>query len=245
MVVLENLVKSYSSDLPVLDHLNLTIKKGEFVSIMGSSGSGKSTLMNMISALDKPTSGTIYLDHIPVHLESERNLVDFRRNKTGFVFQHHNLIPHLTLLENVLIAGYLSRKKKEEILAQANAYFKMLDISPIKNKYPYQVSGGEAQRAAIVRAIINQPLLLLADEPTGNLNSLASTKVMECFSQLNSKGQTLLMVTHDIKSAARGNRVLYLKDGRIVDDINFGKLSEVGLPERMRILNDWLIEKAW
>ncbi len=246
MIVLENLVKTYADEVQVLDHLNLNIMKGEFVSIMGSSGSGKSTLMNMVSALDRPSSGTIYMDEIPVHLEAERNLVDFRRSKTGFVFQNHNLIPHLSLLENTLIAGYLSKTKKGIIRDRASRYFQMLEIDRIKDRYPSQVSGGQAQRAAIVRAIINQPLLLLADEPTGNLNSSASNKVLNCFSELNRAGQTIMMATHDVGSAVTGDRVIYLKDGRVVDEIDFSEEKTLqSIPERIKKLNNWLSEKAW
>lgn len=220
----EQLVKNY--DLRVIENtiiknVNISIPSGEFSVIMGNSGSGKSTLLYLLSGLDEPSSGKIWINNIPLHKRSQKDLAIMRRKMIGFVFQDNNLIPNLSIRENILVAGFLLQDDRKLATQHADSLMDELNILPYANRYPSQVSGGELQRAAIARAMINNPLVLFADEPTGNLNSEASEKVLNCFSALNRSGQTIVMVTHDLKSACRGSRVLFLKDGTIPEDHSY------------------------
>jgi len=242
----EELVKSYDPANPgnaVIKNINISIRPGDFTVIMGNSGAGKSTLLYLLSGLDNLSSGKVWIDNMPVHGRSEKELAIMRRRMMGFVFQDHNLVPNLTVRENILVAGYLINNSRKQVVEHADHLMEELDIIPLAKRYPSQVSGGERQRAAIARAMINHPLILLADEPTGNLNSESSEKVMECFSKYNGKGQTIVMVTHNLKSACRGSRVLFLKDGSIADnhyyDIN---KNDEGTEDN---LFTWLKEMGW
>ncbi len=241
---LRKVYKNKQNETVVIPAINISFKEGEFAIIMGNSGSGKSTLLYLLSGLDNPSGGQIKLDQIAIQQKSERDLALFRRDKIGFVFQQYNLIPNLTLLENVTLPGFLISKKKKDVILRAKKLLALLDIEPLKNRLPSQVSGGEQQRCCIARAIINSPKILLVDEPTGNLNSSASEKVLECLNTLHRQGQTILMVTHDLKSACRGNRILYLQDGQIIDELRFEKTSRSEREKESLLLN-WLTEKGW
>jgi putative ABC transport system ATP-binding protein len=242
----ENLKKIYKtgqSTTGIINNLHCSIFKGEFTIIMGNSGSGKSTLLYLISGLENPTDGKIWFDTIPLHGRSEKELALLRRDHIGFVFQDYNLVPSLTLEENILISGYLSKKTRSEVRQRAKELMETLGIISLAKRLPSQVSGGEQQRCAIARALINHPHILMADEPTGNLNSAAAEKVLDCLAQLNKAGQSIVMVTHDLKSACRGDRVLFLKDGEVMDSIAFDEL--IPMEEREKILFNWLKEKQW
>jgi putative ABC transport system ATP-binding protein len=242
----EQLVKNYGSgvfDNAVIKNVSISIPNGEFSVIMGNSGSGKSTLLYLLSGLDAASSGKIWIKNIPVHNRSQKDLAIIRRKMIGFVFQDHNLVPNLTIHENILVAGFLVRDDRKLVQQHAESLMEDLGILQLAKRYPSQVSGGELQRAAIARALINKPLILLADEPTGNLNSEASEKVLECFSELNRKGQTIVMVTHDLKSACRGSRILFIKDGTIPENHSYYISKNHPNPEDE--LFNWLKNMGW
>ncbi|MEM7380687.1 MAG: ABC transporter ATP-binding protein [Bacteroidota bacterium] len=226
-----------------IDDVNIEIQEGEFVIIMGNSGSGKSTLLYLLSGLDHPTSGKIYLNNTPIHKLNERSLALFRVNHVGFVFQDHNLISELSLMENILIVGYLSKRDRKVVQERAKLLMEELEIETLADRLPTQVSGGERQRCAIARALINNPKILMADEPTGSLNSSATKKVLSCFEKIHNDGQTVLMVTHDPKSACYGDRVLFIQDGRINNSLKFG--AQKSLKDRHEELLQWLGSLDW
>ncbi|MEP7109254.1 MAG: ABC transporter ATP-binding protein [Ferruginibacter sp.] len=242
----EQLVKKYNHgvfDNAVINNVNISIRTGDFSVIMGNSGSGKSTLLYLLSGLDTPGSGKIWINNIPLHGRSQKDLALMRRKMIGFVFQDNNLVPNLTILENILVAGYLVKGDRKLINKRAFSLMEELGILSLASRHPSQVSGGELQRAAIARAMINNPLILLADEPTGNLNGEASEKVLECFSALNRNGQTIVMVTHDLKAACTGNRIIFLKDGTIPLDHSYN--IDKHLPGAEDALFTWLKQMGW
>ncbi len=226
-----------------IHNVNMEIKEGEFAIIMGSSGSGKSTLLYVLSGLDRPSSGQIFLNNTPIHKLDENTMTLFRRNHVGFVFQDHNLISELSLKENILIVGYLSKQDRRVVQTRAAMLMKELEIETLADRLPSQVSGGERQRCAIARALINNPKILMADEPTGSLNSAASEKVLSCFKEVHNEGQTILMVTHDPKSACYGDRVLFIQDGQVMDAFMFGAQND--LEARHEALLQWLRSLGW
>ena len=242
-----NLKKVYSSgsvENTVISNLYLKIEKGEFTVIMGSSGSGKSTLLYLLSGLDQINGGEILFQNQAVQNKSEKDLALLRRQHIGFVFQNSNLVPNLTVMENILMAGYLKNGNKKKVLERAETLLKQTDLLELSDRLPSQLSGGQQQRCAIVRALINSPEIIMADEPTGSLNSAASNNVLDIFSQFHQMGQTILMVTHDIKSAVRGKRILFFRDGNVVDELTF-KNEDMPLEEREKLLTNWLTEKDW
>ncbi len=215
IIEIKNIVKKIDQE-EILKGINLSIEKGEFVSIVGASGSGKSSLLYIIGLLDKPTEGEVYIDNKKVDFDSDVSLI--RNKKIGFVFQFHYLLPEFTLLENVmlpLIKAKVDRKEAEQIAYQL---LNMLGLGGKEKRKPYQVSGGEMQRAAIARALANNQDIILADEPTGNLDSKNTYKVMEIFQELNSRGKTIVMVTHEMDLAQMTKRIITMKDGTIIDD---------------------------
>jgi len=240
---LQKVYKTNQSVTNIINDLDCSIYKGEFTVIMGSSGSGKSTLLYLLSGLENPTDGKIWFETIPVHGRNEKELALLRRNHIGFVFQDYNLVPSLTLLENILVSGYLNSKNRIQVRQLATELMETLGIHSLANRLPSQVSGGEQQRCAIARALINNPLVLMADEPTGNLNSAAAEKVLNCLAELNKAGQSIIMVTHDLRSACRGDRILFLRDGQVLDSIGFDEM--VPPKEREKILLDWLKARQW
>lgn len=217
----ENLVKIYSGKGTVnhtnaLNGINLTIESGEFVAIMGPSGSGKTTLLNILSGIDKATSGNIEISGESINQMSKNELSLFRRQHLGFVFQEFNLLDSLTLKENVMLPMILDNKDIDEMENKTNEIMSMFEIDDIMDKYPYIVSGGQQQRTSICRAIINDPDIIFADEPTGNLDSKSSKAVMKCFEKLNQDNKsTILVVTHDPFAASYCNKVVFIKDGLI------------------------------
>lgn len=247
----KQLTKTYLSEgtpVTALQALDIEIYKGEFTIIMGSSGSGKSTLLYVLSGLDKASSGEVYYRNQPLHTQSETALAVLRRKGFGFVFQNINLIPNLTIIENVTVPGYLTEKDRNKVLARARELLRVLAIEPLADRLPAQVSGGEQQRAAIARALINAPDLLLADEPTGALNFATGQTILNYLNQINTTGQTIVMVTHDLKAACRGQRVLFFRDGGIQGEFRFpAHLQDVAaqLEAREKALFEWLTPRGW
>ncbi|MCL1872985.1 MAG: ABC transporter ATP-binding protein [Clostridiales bacterium] len=229
----------------VLKNLDLEIKGGDFTVIMGPSGAGKSTLLYALSGMDKPTLGKIIFGGRDISQFSNDHLALFRRKNCGFVFQQIYLMDNMSLMDNVLAAGLLVSKKKKTLAHEAAALFEQVGISEgLWRKFPTQVSGGEAQRAAIIRALINQPRIIFADEPTGSLNSAAGTAVLDILSEVNREGRSIVMVTHDLKSALRGNRIIYLKDGAVCGECNLAEYV-IEDPKRSEQLLAFLKEMGW
>lgn len=213
-------MKNSDQETRALNGINFDIDEGEFVSIMGESGSGKTTLLNLLAALDEPTEGTITLDGKDLVGFDDKSLSRFRRENLGFVFQEFNLLDNFTIRENIGLPLVLSGHRKSEIDPKIEKIAEMLNIKKLLDKYPYQISGGEKQRAAISRALIVEPKMLLADEPTGALDSYNSEQTMECFRKINKEhNQTIVMVTHSAKAAASSSRILIIKDGVIGNTI--------------------------
>lgn len=229
----------------IFDNLNLNIYKGDFTVIMGSSGAGKSTLLYSLSGMDRPAAGTITFCGKNLMELNDDKLAVFRRKNCGFVFQQIYLLEKMSLMDNVITAGALVSNNRKEIVERASRLFEMVNIPQnTQKKFSTQISGGEAQRAGIVRAVINQPEVVFADEPTGALNSNNSDAVLDVFTKLHRNGQSIIMVTHDKKSALRGNRVIYLKDGEIFGQCDLGDYQ----PEdeaRTKKLHDFLMEMGW
>lgn len=244
----KNLCKSYSNGSVlqhVLKNLNIKIYQGDFTVIMGSSGSGKSTLLYALSGMDKPTLGSIRFRDMDITNYSNDKLAIFRRKHCGFVFQQMYLNDTMSVMDNILISGLLVQKNKKELIRKAEEFLKSVGIEEAYfNKFSSQLSGGEAQRVAIVRALINSPEIVFADEPTGALNSMSATSVLDIMTSVNNEGQSIVMVTHDIKTARRANRILYLKDGIVIDELNLGKYVK-GDPERHNNLRVFLEKMGW
>ncbi|MDR1388232.1 MAG: ABC transporter ATP-binding protein [Propionibacteriaceae bacterium] len=227
----------------VLRNVDLEIQAGRLTVIMGSSGAGKSTLLYALSGMDSPTLGDIRFQGRSLVGLSQSQLARFRRRACGFVFQQINLIDTLSLMDNVMAAGLLVDKDRTAVAAKANQLFDLVGLdAAVRRKFPAQTSGGEAQRAAIVRALINSPQALFADEPTGALDQASGTAVLDLLSRLRDDGQSVVMVTHDLKSARRGDRVVYLRDGQIAGDLD---LTEAPAAERSERLLDFLAELGW
>jgi putative ABC transport system ATP-binding protein len=206
-----------------LKSVSFNVEQGEYVAIMGESGSGKTTLLNILAALDKPTSGAVILDGNNLTKIKESEVAAFRRNNLGFVFQEFNLLDTFSLEDNIYLPLVLAGKSYKEMQSRLYPIAAKLGIQDLLKKYPYEVSGGQKQRAAVARAIINNPKLLLADEPTGALDSKATDEMLHLFSQINKTGQTILMVTHSVKAASHANRILFIKDGEVFHQIYRGE----------------------
>ena len=202
-----------------LSGVSFSVEEGEYVAIMGESGSGKTTLLNIIASLDKPTSGEVLLDGQNLAKIKDKQISAFRRDNLGFVFQDFNLLDTFSLRDNIFLPLVLAGKKYEEMEARLKPIAKELGIGDLLDKYPYEVSGGQKQRAAVARAIITNPKLVLADEPTGALDSKAAMRLLETFNKINESGQTILMVTHSTKAASHAGRVLFIKDGEVFHQI--------------------------
>lgn len=229
----------------VLKNIDLELYQGDFTVIMGASGAGKSTLLYALSGMDTPTLGTITFGDKIISNLSQDGLAVFRRDHCGFVFQQIYLIDGMSVMDNVLSAGLLINKDRKAIVKRAKELFEAVGISEeTQKKFPTQISGGEAQRVGIVRAIINMPEILFADEPTGALNSKTGLDVLDTLTKFNEQGQSIVMVTHDMRSARRGNRILYLKDGAILGECDLGKYSSDGT-ERKEKLSAFLKDMGW
>jgi putative ABC transport system ATP-binding protein len=243
----QNLSKTYESDgraVDVIRNVSLEIFPGDFTVLMGSSGSGKSSLLYLLSGLESISSGSISFDGQDITRWSEEQLSLLRRRGMGFVFQAFNLVPNLTLLENILAAGYLTDAGKTDIEQRAKKLLSDMGISDLANRLPAQISGGEQQRAAIARALVNAPKILFADEPTGALNSASGTRVLDQFSALAMDNQTIFMVTHDLKAACRGKRILFLRDGELKGEFRF-EAGMDSLEQREESLFSWLSAQGW
>ncbi len=244
----EKLCKTFSNggcQQHVLKNIDLELYQGDFTVIMGASGAGKSTLLYALSGMDTPTLGKITFHNEVISDMTQDELAIFRRNHCGFVFQQIYLIDGMSVMDNVLSAGLLVNKDKKALLAKSKRLFTAVDISEeTQKKFPTQISGGEAQRVGIVRALINSPEILFADEPTGALNSKTGLDVLDTLTKFNEQGQSIVMVTHDMQSARRGNRILYLKDGVILGECQLGKYTH-GSQERHKKLSDFLIQMGW
>lgn len=229
----------------IFENLSLDIYKGDFTVIMGASGAGKSTLMYSLSGMDRPTEGSIIFSDKEITKYNDDKLAIFRRESCGFVFQQIYLLEKMSLMDNVLTAGALGKNSKKEVIQRAKELFELVNIPAVtQKKFSTQVSGGEAQRAGIVRAIINNPKVVFADEPTGALNSHNSEAVLNVFTKIHNEGQSIIMVTHDKKTALRGNRVLYIKDGQIFGDCSLENYREAD-KEREQKLDKFLAEMGW
>ena len=205
-----------------LKSVSFGVEQGEYVAIMGESGSGKTTLLNILAALDKPTSGSVVLDGKDLSQIKESQMAAFRRDNLGFVFQEFNLLDTFTLEDNIYLPLVLAGKGHKEMQERLKPIAAQLGITELLKKYPYEVSGGQKQRAAVARALITNPKLILADEPTGALDSKATDELLRLFAQINKTGQTILMVTHSVKAASHASRVLFIKDGEVFHQIYRG-----------------------
>jgi putative ABC transport system ATP-binding protein len=222
MIKITNLTRHYVSGeetVEALRGIDLTIEAGEFVSIMGQSGSGKSTLLSVLGGMNHPTAGEVEMAGIRLYALSGEKLADFRAQNLGFVFQSFHLIPYLTAIENVMLPLAIARMSRKEKLAAAGEALARVGLEAKCDRLPSQLSGGEQERVAIARAIVNRPRIILADEPTGNLDSKTSDEVMALFRELNDGGQTVVMVTHNPENCGYADRTIVLRDGRVVDDL--------------------------
>lgn len=243
----KNLCKSFvcgKNVQNVLKNINLEIYEGDFTIIMGSSGSGKSTLLYSISSMDKPTGGVAELLGKKISEMGERETAELRSRDISFVFQSINLIPDLTAFENITYPAYLSLTK-EQANKRAQEYLKRFGLLDERNKYPSEMSGGQQQRIAIARALVSNPKIIFGDEPTGALNSASGTQVLDMLTELNEEGQSIVMVTHDIKACARGSRLLFISDGRIAGDLNLGRYNPLEQIAREETVFNFLKKHHW
>ncbi|MBR6340843.1 MAG: ABC transporter ATP-binding protein [Treponema sp.] len=234
----KDLKKTYTgrfgaNQVQALKGVTFSVEEGEYVAIMGESGSGKTTLLNILAALDKATAGSVLLDQKNLAQIKDKELASFRRDNLGFVFQEFNLLDTFTLKDNILLPLVLSGKSVKEMNERLEPIAKALGIDQLLNKYPYEVSGGQKQRAAAARAIITNPKLILADEPTGALDSQSSSDLLRVFEQMNKNGQTILMVTHSTDAASHANRVLFIRDGVVFHQIYRGDCNNDQLYQKI------------
>lgn len=216
-----------------LRNVNFSVEEGEYVAIMGESGSGKTTLLNILAALDKPTGGTVQLDGKNLASIKDSAIASFRREYLGFVFQDFNLLDTFSLEDNIYLPLVLAGKQYQEMKERLEPLAKKLGITSLLKKYPYEVSGGQKQRAAVARALITNPRLVLADEPTGALDSRATDELLRLFNAINEEGQTILMVTHSVKAASHAGRVLFIKDGEVYHQIYRGDSTDEQLYQKI------------
>ena len=231
MLEVNNLKKIYTTrfggnNVQALTNVCFTVEQGEYVAIMGESGSGKTTLLNILAALDKPTSGEVLLNGRNIVEIREKDISAFRRDNLGFVFQDFNLLDTFSVQDNIFLPLVLSGKNYDEMSRRLQPIATKLGIREILNKYPYEISGGQKQRAAVARALITDPQLILADEPTGALDSKATDRLLKLFEEINADGQTILMVTHSVKAASHARRVLFIKDGEVFHQLYRANMSE-------------------
>ncbi len=245
----KDLCKSFAHNggqLHIISNVDMQLYEGDFTVIMGASGSGKSTLLYALSGMDSATSGSVMYGDTDITGLNEKKLAELRHSDFGFVFQQMHLVSNLTIFENVAVAGYLNKtvsaKQTDERVSEL---LEKMNISHIKSHLPSQVSGGEQQRCAIARAVVNKPKLIFADEPTGALNRKNSQDVLDLLTELNKEGQSILMVTHDLRAAARADRILYLSDGKILGDLNMPPYVPQEIKSRETQINAWLTSLEW
>lgn len=242
----QGLCKSFGGGGNILDHICADVYAHDFTVIMGPSGAGKSTLLYALSGMDGITGGEVFYKGEKISGYSEAQMARLRSREFGFVFQQTHLVSNLTLYENVAVAGYVGKKRPpRETAARAAELLEEMHVGEAGHRLPAQVSGGEAQRAAIARAMINEPGILFADEPTGALNRANSEEVLHLLSGLNRRGQSILMVTHDVRAAIRGSRILYLEDGKIMDELTLPVYQEDSVREREIEVSGWLTGLQW
>jgi putative ABC transport system ATP-binding protein len=227
LLEVKNLKKVYTTRfggnaVKALNNVSFTVDEGEMIAIMGESGSGKTTLLNMIAALDKPTGGEVYLNGKNITVIGDKEISSFRRENLGFVFQDFNLLDTFSIQDNIFLPLVLAGTPYEEMNKRLTSVAKRLRITDLLSKYPYEVSGGEKQRTAVARALITHPKLILADEPTGSLDSRSSDELLKLFNEINNDGQTILMVTHSVKAASHAKKVFFIKDGEVFHRIYKG-----------------------
>lgn len=213
------------NQVKALSDVSFSVEQGEYVAVMGESGSGKTTLLNILAALDKPTAGQVLLEGKDIASIKDKDIASFRRDNLGFVFQDFNLLDTFTIQDNIFLPLVLSGKTFTEMREKLIPIAQKLEITEILNKYPYEVSGGQKQRAAVARALITSPKLILADEPTGALDSRSTDSLLKVFNDINREGQTIIMVTHSTKAASHASRVLFIKDGQVFHQIHKGNSS--------------------
>lgn len=238
LLEVDNLKKIYTTrfggtQVQALTDVNFTVLEGEYVAIMGESGSGKTTLLNILAALDKPTSGAVLLSGQDMASIPDRQMSAFRRDNLGFVFQDFNLLDTFSLKDNILLPLVLSQTSYSEMEKRLLPVAKKLGITELLSKFPYEVSGGQKQRAAVARALITSPKLVLADEPTGALDSKSTDGLLRLFEEINREGQTILMVTHSTRAASHAGRVLFIKDGVVYHQLHRGKMSNEDLYQKI------------
>ena len=221
------------ASVEALRNVNFSVEQGEYVAIMGESGSGKTTLLNILAALDKPTEGTVILDGMDLAKIKDKDVAMFRRENLGYVFQDFNLLDTFSLEDNIYLPLVLAGKKPEEMKLRLNEIAGPLGITDLLRKFPYEVSGGQKQRAAVARALITKPIIILADEPTGALDSKSSDELLRLFKDVNRMGQTILMVTHSVKAASNASRVLFIKDGTVFHQIYRGDSTDQQLYQKI------------
>ncbi len=222
-----------TNQVEALKNITFSVEKGEYIAIMGESGSGKTTLLNILAALDKPTAGTVMLEGQNLTGIKESAMATFRRDNLGFVFQEFNLLDTFSVEDNIFLPLVLSGKKNEEMEKRLEPIAARLGIDSLLKKYPYEISGGQKQRVAIARAIITEPRIILADEPTGALDSRSTDDILRIFADINKTGQTILMVTHSIKAASKADRVLFIRDGEVFHQIYRGDATDEQLYQKI------------
>lgn len=245
----EKLCKSFAhngNQVHILSHVDIEIYEGDFTVVMGASGSGKSTLLYALSGMDKATSGKVFYKGEDIVGLKEKKISELRKREFGFIFQQMHLVSNLSLFENIAVPGYLSGKgSNSEVKARVNKLMEQMNISHIASHLPSQVSGGEQQRCAIARAVVNEPALIFADEPTGALNRRNTKDVLDLLTELNTKGQSILMVTHDLHAALRATRLLYLEDGKIIGELTLPAYTSEDEKSREVQVNSWLTSMEW
>lgn len=245
----ENISKAFTTtgqQTNVLDMVNMVVREGDFTVIMGASGSGKSTLLYALSGMDSITGGKVFYKEKEISGFNENQMAELRSHEFGFVFQQTHLVSNLTLLENVAVAGCLNKTHSaKDVKEKAQKLLLQMGVDMAKDRLPSQVSGGEAQRAAVARAIINEPGLIFADEPTGALNKHNTEEVLNLFTGLHEFGQSILMVTHDLRAAIRGTRIIYLEDGKILDELILPKYKPADIKDREEKISEWLSTLQW
>lgn len=245
----KGLCKSYAHNggqSHILQHVDLDLYEGDFTVIMGASGSGKSTLLYSLSGMDRATAGTVIYDGKNIVTMKEKQLSELRQKDFGFIFQQMHLVSNLTLFENIVVSGYLDKTKTtNEVKQRTEELLEKMGISHIKTHLPSQVSGGEQQRCAIARAVVTTPKLLFADEPTGALNRKNTNEVLSLLTDLNKAGQSILMVTHDMKAALRATRILYFEDGKVIGELTLPPYNPDEAKSREAQVNAWLSSMQW
>ena len=245
----KKLCKSFAHNggqVHILSHIDFDLYEGDFTVIMGASGSGKSTLLYALSGMDRATAGEVIYNGNDIVKMKEKDLAKLRYTDFGFIFQQMHLVSNLTLFENVAVPGYLNKSKPAaEVRKRTEKLLEQMSVSHIKTHLPTQVSGGEQQRCAVARAVINSPKVLFADEPTGALNRKNTTDVLDLLTELNKDGQSVLMVTHDMRAALRANRILYIEDGKIIGELTLPDYKADDEKSRETQVNAWLTSLEW